>query len=60
MNNHTFTYMLLNYNMSSTQFKDAYIAYELEDDSLYTVELERYDLISSDELNDLLTITISK
>lgn len=60
VNNHTFTYMLLNYNMSSTQFKDAYIAYELEDDSLYTVELERYDLISSDELNDLLTITISK
>lgn len=60
VNNYMFTYILLDYKMGSTQFKEAYIAYELEEDSLYSVELDRYDLISSDELKDLLTITISK
>jgi hypothetical protein len=60
VNNYTFTYRYLDYKIGSTQFKEAYIAYKLEEDLLYSVELDRYDLISSDELKDLLTITISK
>jgi hypothetical protein len=60
VNGNTFTYITLDYKLDSTQFKDAYIAYELDDDSVFHVELKEYELISSEELQELLTITISK
>ena len=60
VNGKKFSYRLLSYTLYSKNYTDAYIAYQIEDDSLYTVEIEGYNLINTEELNKLLTISISK
>ena len=39
-------------------YSDAYIAYEIDDDNLYTVEIDNDDLLSESELEKFLTITV--
>lgn len=55
-----FTYRTLDYNIEDTEFHDLQIAYEIAEESLYTVEIEQYQLLNDSELNGLLNITIEK
>jgi len=47
---------MINRTINISEYKDLYIAYQIEDESLYTIEIEGYDLITDDELNGLLNI----
>lgn len=60
VNGKKFTYKKLDYAMESTKFEELYIAYEIDDETLYVIEIEDYNSISNSELEELLTITISK
>lgn len=60
VNGNKFYYRLLDYNMGETKFKEAFFVYEIENDSLYTIEVEQYDVLSNEELNGLLSINVSK
>lgn len=60
VNGKTFKYRTLHFNYSTTSFKELYIACEIAEDSLYSVEVDEYDLITDKELEQLLTITVSE
>lgn len=60
VNGKNFLLRSLTYNMGDTEFRDLYIAYEIERESLYTIEVEEYQLLTDEELNGLLNITIEK
>lgn len=59
INGKEFSYRTLTYNMGDTSFKDLYLAYEIENESLYSIEVEEYQLLTDKELNGLLNITIT-
>ena len=56
VNGKKFYYRMINRTINISEYKDLYIAYQIEDESLYTIEIEGYDLITDDELNGLLNI----
>lgn len=61
VNGNKFKKMTLTYDYSltedrSTTYNELYIAYEVDSDNLYTVEIDGAELISDDELNAFLTI----
>ena len=60
VNGKNFSLRSLTYNMGDTEFKDLYIAYEIASESLYAIEIEEYQLLTDEELNGLLNITIEK
>lgn len=60
VNGNTFSLRTLTYNMGNTKFKDLYIAYEIASESLYAIEVEEFQLLTDEELNGLLNITIEK
>ena len=60
VNGKNFSLRSLTYNMGDTEFKNLYIAYEIAGESLYTIEVEEYQLLTDKELNGLLNITIEK
>lgn len=60
VNGKEFTYKKLDFAMESTKFNEFYIAYQLDNGDLYVMEIEDYTSISNAELQELLTITISK
>lgn len=60
VNGKEFSFRSLTYNMENTEFKDLYIAYEIANESLYAIEVEEFQLLTDEELNGLLNITIEK
>lgn len=60
VNGKEFSFRSLTYNMGNTEFKDLYIAYEIAKESLYAIEVEEFQLLTDEELNGLLNITIEK
>jgi len=60
VNKKNFSGKVLSYDMEYSKFVDAFIAYELSPRTIYAVEIEEYNEISENELNDFLTITISE
>ena len=60
INGNKFSLRTLTYNMGDTEFKDLYIAYEIASESLYTIEVEEFQLLTDEELNGLLNITIER
>ena len=60
VNGKNFSLRSLTYNIGDTEFKDLYIAYEIASESLYAIEIEEYQLLTDEELNGLLNITIEK
>lgn len=60
VNGKNFLLRSLTYNMGDTEFKDLYIAYEIASESLYAIEIEEYQLLTDEELDGLLNITIER
>lgn len=60
INGNKFSLRTLTYNIGDTEFKDLYIAYEIASESLYAIEVEEYQLLTKEELNGLLNITIER
>lgn len=60
VNGKQFSFRSLTYNMGDTEFKDLYIAYEIASESLYAIEVEEFQLLTDEELNGLLNITVEK
>lgn len=55
-----FSLRTLTYNLGDNKVEDLYIAYEIESESLYAIEVTEYQLLTDEELNGLLNITIKK
>ena len=60
INGNKFSLRTLTYNMGDTEFKDLYIVYEIASESLYAIEVEEFQLLTDEELNGLLNITIER
>lgn len=58
VNNKTFSYRVLDFNMEDTEFKELYLAYSIGEESLYVVEVEGYNLLTDNELKGILSIEI--
>lgn len=55
-----FYYAVIDWKMGDFGEKDACFVYEIEKDSLYTIEVEGYESLTEEELNGLLSIDISE
>lgn len=60
VNGKKFYCRFIDYDMEKTESNEAYFVCEIEEDSLYTVRVEQYNLLTNEELNGLLSIDISK